>query len=216
MIGDIMTVSRLRMGTDGKGVTTLVTFYDCPLKCKYCINDFCHGTGFIIDEPPRFAYTSQELVKVLRKDELYYLMSGGGVTFGGGEPLLQSAFIHEVCQLADPKWNMRIETSLNVPWRNVEPLINDIDEWIIDIKDINDDIYYKYTGMSNDQVIDNIFRLADCIEKSRFHIRIPRIPGFNKKKDVDESVKWIKELLEVEPEVFDYMRTAEINRDTDD
>ena len=70
--------------------------------------------------------------------------------------------------------------------------------------------------MSNDQVIDNIFRLVDCIEKSRFHIRIPRIPGFNKKKDVDESVKWIKELLEVEPEVFDYMRTAEINRDTDD
>lgn len=216
MIGDIMTVSRLRMGTDGKGVTTLVTFYDCPLKCKYCINDFCHGTGFIFDEPPRFAYTPQELMKVLRKDELYYLMSGGGVTFGGGEPLLQSAFIHEVCQLADPKWNMRIETSLNVPWRNVEPLINDIDEWIIDIKDINDDIYYKYTGMSNDQVIDNIFRLADCLEKSRFHIRVPRIPGFNKKKDVDESVKWIKELLEVEPEVFDYMRTAEINRDTDD
>lgn len=216
MIGDIMTVSRLRMGTDGKGVTTLVTFFDCPLKCKYCINDFCHGTGKIFNETPRYSYTPKELMKVLRKDEIYYMMSGGGVTFGGGEPLLQSAFIHEVCQLADSKWKMRIETSLNVPWRNVETLLNDIDEWIIDIKDMNGDIYKEYTGVSNNQVIDNIFRMVDIVDSSKLHIRIPRIPDYNKKKDIEESVKWIKELLEVEPEVFDYIKTAEINDEEND
>ena len=42
MIGDIMTISRLRMGTDGKRVSTLVTFFDCPLNCKYYMNDYCH------------------------------------------------------------------------------------------------------------------------------------------------------------------------------
>lgn len=60
-------------------------------------------------------------------------MAGGGVTFGGGEPLIQSDFIHEVCKLMPPAWNKRIETSLNVPWRYVEPLLQDLDEWIIDI-----------------------------------------------------------------------------------
>lgn len=42
MIGDIMSISRLRMGTDGKGVSTLVAFFDCPLHCIYCANDHCH------------------------------------------------------------------------------------------------------------------------------------------------------------------------------
>ena len=87
----------------------------------------------------------------------YAAMTGGGVVFGGGEPLLQSAFIHEVCKLTDARWNKRIETSLNVPWRCVEPVVEDIDEWIIDIKDIDRDIYKKYTGVNNKYVIDNLF-----------------------------------------------------------
>ena len=96
MIGDIMSISRLRMGTDGKGVSTLVAFFGCPLHCKYCINDFCHKKKGCDESVPRGAYTPEQLIKILRKDELYYRMSGGGVTFGGGEPLLQSLFIHEV------------------------------------------------------------------------------------------------------------------------
>ena len=43
-MSDIMSISRLRMGTDGKGVTTLVGFYGCPLDCKYCINKHYHDT----------------------------------------------------------------------------------------------------------------------------------------------------------------------------
>ena len=136
-----MTISRLRMGTDGKGVSTLVAFFGCPLRCKYCINDFCHEDDEGWGGVPRGSYTPQELMQILVKDDIYYRMSGGRVTFGGGEPLLQSAFIHEVCKLADASWKMRIETSLNVPWRYVEPLINDIDEWIIDIKDMDFHIY---------------------------------------------------------------------------
>lgn len=41
-MSSIMGISRLRTGTDGDGITTLVTFYKCPLKCRYCINDKCH------------------------------------------------------------------------------------------------------------------------------------------------------------------------------
>lgn len=210
MIGDIMTISRLRMGTDGKGVSTLVTFFDCPLNCKYCMNDYCHKSKKLFESVPRGAYTPQELMHVLRKDDIYYRMSGGGVTFGGGEPLLQSAFIHEVCELADPNWQMRIETSLNVPWKCVEPLINDIDEWIIDIKDMDSTIYEKYTGVKIDNLIHNIYRLKELVDASKFHIRVPRIPEFNQEQNIENSVKWIKDVLKVEPEVFDYFRTVQV------
>lgn len=211
MLGDIMTISRLRMGTDGKGVSTLVTFFGCPLNCKYCINDFCHEREHDSNSVPRGAYTPQELMHILRKDDIYYRMSGGGVTFGGGEPLLQSAFIHEVCKLADASWQMRIETSLNVPWRYVEPLIYDINEWIIDIKDMDSLIYKEYTGVKIDHLLTNIFRLKELVDASRLHVRVPRIPGFNKIENIEKSVEWIKNALQIEPEVFDYIQPIHVN-----
>ena len=213
MIGDIMAVNRLRMGTDGRGVTTLVAFFDCPLHCKYCINDYCHeNEDRFIESIPRAAYTPEELIKILKKDDIYYRMSGGGITFGGGEPLLQSAFIHEVCRLADPSWKMRIETSLCVPWRNVEPVLNDIDEWIIDIKSMDYSIYSEYTGGSIHPLETNLGRLKYSEHRGKLRIRVPRIPGFTDDKSVRQSVEEIKDRLGLEAEVFDYMITRPLNR----
>lgn len=211
MIGDIMKISRLRMGTDGKGVSTLVAFFGCPLHCKYCINDFCHEKKGYSESVPRGAYTPEQLIKILRKDELYYLMSGGGVTFGGGEPLLWSAFIHEVCKLADPAWQMRIETSLNVSWEYVVPIIEDIEEWIIDVKDMDGEIYQKYTGVSIKNLADNLPRLAELVEVTKLHIRVPYILGINTEKNVRESVKYIRETLGVEAEIFEVSKGFSYN-----
>ena len=208
MLGDIMTISRLRMGTDGKGVTTLVAFFGCPLNCKYCINDFCHR--FSTKRVPRGAYTPEELINVLEKDDIYYRMSGGGVTFGGGEPLLQSDFIHQVCCLMQTGWMKRIETSLNVPWKKVKPLLKDIDEWIIDIKDLDAEIYETYTGVEITNLVENICKLSAKVDLSKLRIRVPRIPGYNDEDNIRNSVSWIREVIKVEPEVFDYYETAEI------
>lgn len=105
---------------------------------------------------------------------------------------------------------MRIETSLNVPWECAELLINDIDEQIIDIKDMDSMIYEKYTGVKIDNLIHNIDRLKGLVDASKFHIRVPRIPEFNKEENIENSVKWIKNVLKVEPEVFDYFRTVQV------
>lgn len=204
MIGDIMAVSRLRMATDGQGVSTLVAFFGCPLHCKYCANECCHERKGFWHGTPRAAYKPEELIKVLRKDEIYYLMTGGGVVFGGGEPLLQSAFIHEVCKLADPGWKKRIETSLNVPWSCVEPLLYDLDEWIIDVKDINSTTYNKYTDMDNENVLYNLLAMRDIVPPEKMHIRVPHIAGFNTPDDVEKSVEWLRDTLHIEPEVFTY------------
>lgn len=204
MIGDIMAVSRLRMATDGRGVSTLVAFYGCPLNCQYCINNACHDNPDSFDKTPRAAYRPEDLLEVLKKDEIYYLMTGGGVVFGGGEPLLQSEFIHEVCKIMNPAWAKRIETSLNVPWKNIETILDDIDEWIIDIKDINNCIYEEYTGRNNKRLIQNLLKLKTLIPTDRLRIRVPKIPGYNTDEDIRMSVEWIKNNIGVEPEVFKY------------
>lgn len=202
---DIMAISRLRMGTDGTGVTTLVGFFGCPLHCEYCLNNECHQKEYSFQyHPDRASYSPQELINVLKKDEIYYLMSGGGVVFGGGEPLLQAEYIHDVCELANPKWNIRIETSLNVPWENVEVLIDDIDEWIIDIKDMNEETYELYTGTPINQMRDNLLRLKELVPVEKLHIRVPRISGFNTEEDVQYSVNWILGYVGIHAEVFDY------------
>ena len=206
MFGDILSISRLRMGTDGNGISTLVVFFDCPLHCKYCINDFCHKPPKPFVGVQHAAFTPQELIEILRKDDIYYLMSGGGIVFGGGEPLLQAKYIHKVCTLADQRWAKRIETSLNVPWDNIKPVLYDMDEWIIDIKDINNDIYKNYTGKDNKNMIKNLLKLRNKISSDKIHIRIPRIAGYNSEYDIEKSIQWVRENIGVEPEVFSYIK----------
>ncbi|MCD8325975.1 MAG: radical SAM protein, partial [Lachnospiraceae bacterium] len=190
----------------GIGVTTLLAFYGCTLNCAYCIINECleKGNSFS-DSLVRASYSPEELITVLKKDEIYYLMSGGGIVFGGGEPLLQSNYIHEVCRLANPKWNIRVETSLNVPWENIEALIGDIDEWIIDIKDMNEDIYKMYTGKPITRMKKNLLKLKEFVPIKKLHIRIPRIEGYNSEEDIQYSANWILENIGVKAEIFSYL-----------
>ena len=151
-------------------------------------------------------FSPNEVIDILKKDDIYYLMSGGGMVFGGGEPLLHSKFIHKICTLADGRWARRIETSLNVPWDYIKPVLYDMDEWIIDIKDINDDIYKKYTGISNQNMLKNLLRIGNKISTEKIHIRVPKISGYNSAYDVEKSVEWIRENMAIEPEVFEYKK----------
>ncbi len=199
-MSNIMKISRLRMGTDGKGISTLVTFHGCPLQCKYCVNAFCHEESTI-----RAEYTPQELVEVLSIDEPYFLMTGGGVIFGGGEPLLHADYIRQVCELIAGRWKLRIETCLNVPWEKIEPLLDMIDQWIIDVKESDAAIYKEYTGCDNEQVFRNLTLLTEKVNKEKLLVRIPNIPGYNSPEDVSFTEKWIKDAYGAETETFDYI-----------
>lgn len=206
ILGDIMSITRMRMDIDGKGVTTLVTLFDCPLHCAYCINDFCHENSLLYPEGILHEkFTPEELLEVVEKDSIYFIMSDGGVTFGGGEPLLQTEFIHKFCEIADEQWNIRIETSLNVSWENVEPLIPYISQWIVDIKDWDKEIYIKYTSIDNDNVVKNLDNLVKITGKEKVHIKVPLIPGYQKEDSVDYSARKIKERYGIVPEIFEYI-----------
>lgn len=171
-MAEVMSISRHRMGTDGTGVRTLVGFYGCPLHCKYCINEGCHSPSIT-----KADYTPEELLKVLSIDDPYFRMSGGGITFGGGEPLLQSEFIHEVCRKMDPHWSKNIETSLYADWSAIEPLLADIDLWFVDVKAVDPVVYQRYTGADNARVLENLGRLLRSVGKDKVCVRYPVIPG---------------------------------------
>ena len=200
MLGDIMKLSRLRMWSDGNGMSTLIAFWGCPLHCKYCANASCHEK-----DTPKKSYTPQELVDKLKQDDIYYKMTCGGVVFGGGEPLMQAKFIKEVCKLADPMWQKRIETSLYAEWEKICLLLDDMDEWIIDIKELNPKIYMDYTKKYNGIVIQNLKRLVSSISKKKILIRVPFIFGFNSVDDAESSVEELKSMGFSRVERFDYV-----------
>ena len=152
----IIGISRHRLSTDGDGVTTLVAFHGCPLRCRYCLNPQS------LDDGDRFReYSPEELYAETRIDELYFIATNGGVTFGGGEPCLRADFIRKFSELCGASWQLNLETSLNVPSVNIETLLPVVNTMIIDIKDMNLDIYRSYTGQSNDLVLDNLRLIAD-------------------------------------------------------
>jgi len=88
MTAPVITCDRHRIATDGVGVTTLVCFHGCPLRCKYCINPFSFAP-----DTRRADMTAEQLYQKVKVDELYFLATGGGITFGGGEPLLYPEFL---------------------------------------------------------------------------------------------------------------------------
>ncbi len=194
---EIMGINRHRMGTDGKGISTLITFYGCPLNCKYCLNPQCKS-----ESTPCAYIEPNDLVNLLMVDDIYFKSTGGGIVFGGGEPLLNAEYIKEVCDLVPLQWKIRIETSLNVKWDKIELLLPYIDQWIIDIKDSNTEIYKNYTGADNLKVYDNVLRLSHKTGKEKLLIRIPKIPNYNTEKNIQESVKLYSNLGNID--IFNY------------
>ncbi len=185
----IVGISRHRLATDGEGVTTLVVFHGCPLQCKYCLNPHT-----LSPETVQPIYDTELLYEEVKIDELYFLATCGGVTFGGGEPCLRSEFIREFRQLCGEAWNLTVETSLNIPRQHLETLLPIINHYIVDIKDMNPDIYRKYTGRNNDQSINNLKWLAKQGMAKHITVRIPHIPHFNTQEDIDRSVEQLKEM----------------------
>lgn len=170
----IIGISRHRLATDGKGVTTLVGFHGCPLRCRYCLNPHSFA-----EDTKRMILTPEELYERVRIDQLYFLASGGGVTFGGGEPILYPDFLRRFRALCGEHWRLSVETSLSVSREAVLTVAEIADEFIIDCKDTDPDIYRRYTGRENAVMLENLEALLARVPSERVVLRLPLIPDFN-------------------------------------
>lgn len=128
---------------DGPGIRFVVFMQGCALRCQYCHNpDTWAMTGGEL-------YSPEQLMDEIVKYKAFMNFSGGGVTFTGGEPLLQAGFVLEVAKLCKSQGiHVAVDTSGFVWNQTVEELLNYIELVLLDIKSYDPAIYESLTGVS--------------------------------------------------------------------
>lgn len=118
------------------------------------------------------------LKKSILTDLPYFKNSNGGVTFSGGECMLQIDFLKEILTVCKQESiHTAIDTTGCVPWSSFEKILDVTDLFLYDIKAANCDVHKKLTGMPNKLILENIKKLSDL--DKHIIIRIPFIPGAN-------------------------------------
>lgn len=133
-----------------------------------------------------------ELLKEVLKDQVFY-QNSGGVTFSGGEPLVQAEHLLNVLKVMKKHHiQTAIESSFYADWARIEPLLEDLDVIYTDLKIFDDSFHQKMTGVSNQKIKDNLSRLLQSEHASKVIVRTPLIPGIT---DSEENIASIAGFL---------------------
>jgi pyruvate formate lyase activating enzyme len=147
---------------------------DLCQQCLECVDECFSGALVTAGRQS----TSQEVLAEIERDRGYYQHSGGGVTFSGGEPMLQKDFLKEMLVMSRASgFHRAVDTAGNVPWEWLEEVLPETDLFLYDIKAFDREIHQKATGVGNQRILENLVRL-DGTGKPIW-IRIPVIPGVN-------------------------------------
>jgi len=122
--------------------------------------------------------TVEEVMVEIRKDEVFYRLSGGGVTLGGGDVTMWPTFARKLLAACRSEGiHSAIETCGHAPWSHIETLLDDVGLILFDIKHLDPEVHKRYTGVNNKLILENLNRLAQ--KSIPIVIRIPVIPGVN-------------------------------------
>ncbi len=146
-------------------------------KCKTCGDcaEACPAEALLL--AGRRLTAAQAAVEIF-KDEAFYRQSGGGVTFSGGEPLMQASFLEELleeCRRRDI--SAALDTSGHVPWPTLESVRAKVDLFLYDLKMMDAEKHRELTGFTNLVILENLKRLVQG--GSRVIVRLPLIKGLN-------------------------------------
>lgn len=190
---------------DGPGIRTTIFMKGCPLRCWWCHNpesQACEPVTVEVDrkldgKSIRVNKTYGErmevgsLVEILLRDRPFYEESGGGVTFSGGEPLMQADALEELLRVCrDQGLHTAVDTSGFAPREQLERILGTTDLFLYDLKNMDPDLHAKYTGVDNRLILEN----ADFLLESGAEVifRIPVVPGINTSpEEVDRMVAFI-------------------------
>ena len=149
-------------------------------RCVVCgeCTETCYAKSLVRVGETR---TAESIVADVLADRPFYQPTGG-VTISGGEPLVQADFTRAILQRCREEGvHTAIETNLAIPWPVVEPLVNLVDLFLVDIKTMDDADHRAATGVSNAHTLDNLKRL-DALSRTMV-IRTPVVVGFNDRPD---------------------------------
>ena len=184
---------------DGPGIRTTVFFKGCPLNCWWCHNPESQSTSIekINANTPRFEgdkhckeiigkeVSVSEVVNELVKDIIFYNESNGGITFSGGEALMQPDFLYALLKKCkEQEIHTCLDTSGYADKVVLEQIIDLVDLFLYDLKILNEAEHLKYTGVSLKPIISNLEYL--CEKNKEVIVRIPIIPTIT---DTDENIE---------------------------
>jgi pyruvate formate lyase activating enzyme len=151
-----------------------VTDTDKCVLCGRCVDICVNGAREIIGRQMSIG----EVMVEIEKDVIFYDQSGGGVTFSGGEPLMQPEFLLELLnQCNERQIHAAVDTSCYAEPEIVEKISEKTDLFLCDIKQMDSETHESFTGVQNDLILDNIKRLSQAGKE--IVIRVPVVPGFN-------------------------------------
>ncbi len=186
---------------DGPGIRTTLFLKGCPLDCWWCHNPegrmsglqvvkvdaSPEGRGGIIEKKLSVA----EVIAEIEKDIIFYDESGGGVTFSGGEPLIQAPFLLAVLKACrDKEIHTVVDTSGYAPAETFVGFCSMIDLVLFDLKIMDDEVHRLYTGVSNKRILNNLEALS--VSGTPYRIRFPLIPGIT---DTDGNIRSMAEFV---------------------
>lgn len=169
---------------DGPGVRTVVFLQGCKLRCSYCHNP----DTWAMDGGTE--YTPEELLRKIMRFKPYFERSGGGVTFSGGDPLLQPEFLLEMLKLCKGKGiHVALDTA-GYGFGEYDEILEYTDLVLLDIKHVDDIGYKNLTGRSKH----GLDQFLEALERSntKVWIRHVVVPGIT---DSEEHIEKLKEII---------------------
>jgi pyruvate formate lyase activating enzyme len=140
----------------------------------------------------------QEVMAEVEKDMIFHDESGGGVTFSGGEPLLQPVFLSTLLEKSKEKdIHKTVDTSGYASFEILEEISKNVDLFLYDLKMMDEKKHKEYTGKSNKVILENLKKLLKKAKK--VVVRIPLIPGINDdEKNIQETAEFVCSLKRVQ------------------
>ena len=132
-----------------------------------------------------------EALEIVLQDEIFY-RGKGGLTLSGGEPLAQEACVELLKRAKEEHINTAIESCGLVPTQRLLDAAAHLDEIFFDVKSLNPEKHKEYTGVSNEQILNNLKELKMAYPEKKIRVRTPVIPGFN---DTQEELDAIEKFL---------------------
>jgi len=141
--------------------------------------------------------TVQEVLRLIKRDAVFYRESGGGITFSGGEPFAQPELLRQLVQgCQDMGIETAVETSGCFELEAVEDIFGQLDCVFMDIKHMDDGTHMRLTGVSNRTILDNVAAVARL--HSKVIVRVPLIQGIN---DKEENIAALCSFLQANPQI---------------
>ena len=184
--------------------------YVCPYHFEQC--DFCGKCALYCPQDARKIcgkeYTVEEVLSEILKDKAYYGESGG-VTFSGGECMLQIDFLKAILEKCKENGvHTAVDTAGNVPWDCFEKILPYSDLFLYDVKCFSEDLHKEGAGVSNRLILENLQKLSD--KNAKIIVRIPVIPEFNgSEAEMQKIADYLKDLRISKVELLPYHAMGE-------